>query len=144
MSCLYRKAERALYTYPVNMMRMYIAMNELRELSVSDDCHAQSYGAHYGSEGTHSDPPGSYASRVISLEGLIMKLEAETDAVSVVRGEVKNSPDERYREMFLVMEGYYFERTELKELAESLGKSERTLRRRREELIHKVMDKLEG
>ncbi len=142
MSKSYRRAEKLLYMFPVNFMRLYQAIEELRRLRRETDCHAQNYEQSHGSAGTHSDPVANYAARINSLEAQIRDLQEHTRPVYAVRMRLKNSADDRYREMFYVMELYYFEHMKLVDVAIHLQKSVRTLSRRRQELAELVAREL--
>ena len=131
----YKHAERLLYSYPVNILRLHSAILELRQLRAETDCHAQSYEQTFSSEGQHSAPVEHYAERVAALEQRIRSLIADTDPVSVVRCDLKNSDNELSRELFCIMELYYFEHGSIEDVAFHLQRSVSTVQRRRQDLV---------
>ena len=134
----WRQAEKSLSAYPINILRLHKAIQELRDLRSETDCHAQRYEQSLNSDGQHSDPVAAYHSRITQLEERVQLLIMRTAPVSTVRGDIKNSHDEREREMFAVMELYYFEHMTLEEVAFHLQKSVSTLTRRRTDLVCRV------
>ena len=144
MSRRYRHAERLMYRFPMNIVRITVVSEALKELRARTDCHAQKYEQSLQGAGTHSDPVGAYADKIMQLEGLLVRLRKEAEPVLKVRQSLKLVQDEREQEMFIVLERFYFEKADLSETAQELGKSERTLRRRREELVREVMRELEA
>ena len=140
MSMNYRAAEKILYSYPVNMMRRQEALIALMRIRGETDCHAQNYGGIKHEEGTPSDPPGDYVNRLLKAERDLAKYSGMIRPVKEVRRELMKSSDERAGIMLKVMERVYFENVGIKELACEMGMNERTLYRRREELVRLVME----
>ena len=142
MSIHYRIAEKLLYTYPVNMMRYQEAVLSYMRLKGETDCHAQSY-EHTGTPSEPSDPPNEYVSRLMKAEREVRKYSSRTREIRELRQDLKHSEEVREGVMLLVMELVYFEGMSMRELAMHLGMNERTLYRRREELVHEVMKRRE-
>ena len=138
MSIHYRAAEKLLYTYPVNLMHWHEAVKEYMRICGETDCHGQSYEQSQDT-GDHSDPPCDYVARKQKAEQEIKKYGGLTRGISLLRQELRGSNDERLGVMLQVMELYYFEGMSMKDLAMHLRKNERTLYRRREELVKEVM-----
>ena len=140
MSMHYRIAEKLLYTYPINVMRHQEAMLKYMRIKGETDCHAQRYTSE-GEPTSPSDPPSDYVNRLLKAEQDIRKYSERTRAIREVRYELRMSDDTRSGIMLQVMELVYFEGMSMRDLAMHLGMNERTLYRRREELVHEVMKK---
>lgn len=138
MSINYRIAEKQLYSYPVNMMRYQEAMIAYMRLRGETDCHAQSYRERLGAR-EPGDPPGDYVNRLMRAEHEVKKYSLLTRPVREVRRDLRDNAGDREVLMLQVMELYYFEGLSMRELAMHLGQNERTLYRRREELVREVM-----
>ena len=143
MSKIYRRAEKLLYSFPVNLMRMRETVQSLRELRQQSDCHAQRYEQSFSSEGTHSDPVAAYNAKLAHLEEQLVRQYSAICPVMAVRSVIKNSSNERYREMFYIMELFYFEHMTLTDVAIHLQKSVSTLSRRRQELTGLVINEMQ-
>lgn len=138
MSSQYRTAEKLLYAYPVNTMRYREAVIEYMRLRGETDCHGQSYGMMSG-HSEPSDPPNEYVNRLQAGEQQIKKYSELVRSVREVRIDLKCSEEIRDRVLLQIMELVYFENMSMRELALHLGMNERTLYRRREELVRKVI-----
>ena len=143
MTVSFRQAEHTLYSFPVNLMRWQDKALELYTLRQETDCHAQNYELSHASEGTHSEPVHSYYTRIEAAELAINALGRKTIPIMRLRNFLKIAQSERYRTMYYVMELYYFERWKVHEVSEHLQKSEKTIARRRHELIDLTIEELE-
>ena len=143
MSKKYKTAEKLLYTYPVNLMRHKEALLDYCRLKSQTDCHAQNYNSQPASVSQHSDPPADYVNRLMNLERLIHSYSAKTREINFLRYDLKHSTDEREQVMFQIMELYYFDQMDFKDLAAHLQINNRTLYRRREELVRLLMRRLD-
>lgn len=139
----FQRAEKLLYAFPVNLMRLNETVFSLKALRAETDCHAQNYEAPRSSAGTHSAPVESYNSRLEALEHSVARLRKEIEPVKNVRTFLELSNDERDIEMYCVMELYYFEKRKMEDVALHLQKSLSTLSRRRQELVGLVMREME-
>ena len=142
MSKKFRTAERLLYTYPLNVMRLREVRYSLWRLRLETDCHAQSYEASCAGAGTHSDPPGQYVQQITALEGKAEQYLHVTETIRGIRYRLGRSCEKADAQKLSIMELHYFERRTLKELAFHLQMSERTIFRRRDELIGQVIDEM--
>lgn len=142
MSRKYKAAEKLLYTYPVNIMRWREALIEYSRLRGETDCHAQNYENISGEK--VSDPTGDYVSRLLVIEGRIKEYSNRTRKITDLRRELRKGGDEKERVMLEVMELKYFDQMNMKDLAMHLRMNERTLYRRREELVVRVMHEMES
>ena len=143
MSISYRQAEYTLYNFPVNLMRWQEASLALQALRQETDCHAQSYELSRASEGTHSEPVHSYYALIETAENTIKALARKTIPIMRLRNFLKISQSERYRTMYYVMELYYFEHWKVHEVSEHLQKSEKTIARRKHELVDLTIEELQ-
>ena len=142
MSINYRAAEKLLYTYPVNLMRWREAIQTYMRICGETDCHGQNYEQSQDT-GDHSDPPCGYVVRKQRAEQEVKKYGDLTRGIRILREELSGSSDERLGVMLEVMERYYFEGgMSMRELSHQMGMNERTLYRRREELVHELMKRL--
>lgn len=139
MSISYRRAERFLYTYPEKLRDWQAALLEYAKLKESSDVHAQRYTDNHMSVGQVSDPAGDYVNRLLTLERRIARDERAVRLVNTLRSKYFDSPDERDRIKLEILERYYFEGESMKDIAAALEISERTLYRRRQELVHEVI-----
>lgn len=135
----YRAAEKMLYTYPVNMMRYREALLEYMRICGETDCHGQSYRESMNDNREPGDPVNEYVARKQRAEKEFKKYSVLTREVGKIRRELRASDDVKEQIMLQVMELYYFEGMSMRELAMHLGQNERTLYRRREELVKRVM-----
>lgn len=147
MSSKYRRAEYRLYHHTETVAKYQATCQEYDELRASSDVHAQRYTEHYPSSGQVHDPAGDYVNRLMNLERRIKLLRARIDAVENVRIRLRDGMtrehDERSAEKLQVMESVYFDGVRMSDLAHHLGKNERTLYRRRRELVYDVMGEWE-
>ena len=142
VSTQYQTAEKMLYSYPVNMMRLREAEERYEEIMSETDCRAQRYDQPQHAIGTHSDPPNEYVVRLMSAEREIERYKKKTRIVDEVKDSLVNSDGEREQGMCQVMYLYYFEGLPMRDISQRLGMNERTLYRRREELVKEVMKQL--
>ena len=142
MSKKFKTAERLLYTYPLNVMRLREARYSLWRLRLETDCHAQRYEASCAGAGTHSDPPGQYVQQITVLEEREAEYLQATETIRDIRYRLGRSCEKVDAQKLSVMELHYFERRTLKQLAFHLQMSERTVFRRRDELIGQVIDEM--
>ena len=139
MSDCYRQAEKMLYSFPINMMRLNECLLKLSDLRSQTDCHAQSYENIMQDTGTPNEPVYKYYIEIEKLELHIKTLIKRTKPLIELRNEIKNSQDERLIEIYYVMEMYYFEKWSMNDIAFHLQKSLKTLQRRRHELVELVI-----
>lgn len=138
----YRQAEKLLYTYPVNVMRYQEALMRYMRLTGETDCRAQNY-ENAGSPINHGDPPGEYTDRLMSAEREVKKYGALVRDVRSMRYELGRNSGRHEGELYQVLELYYFEGMSMKDLAMHLGLNERTVYRRRRELVRGLMRRLD-
>ena len=142
MSRLYRKAERLLYTYSDRLAKLHEARLALWHIRRQTDCHAQRYDSGLHSGGSPSDPPGNYTDNVMRLEKIISDLAAITDPLTAMLKFLSLSSEERDRTMHLICELHYQQGMTFQEIASDLQKSERTIYRRRDELVKLAIKEL--
>ncbi len=142
MSRKFRQAERLLYTYPLNLMRLRDTRYALWRLRVETDCHAQNYDKSPSSAGSHSDPPGQYVQQLMTLESQSEKFMKSTAPIRELRYRLGRSSERADAQKLSVMELHYFEHMTLRDLALHLQTSERTIFRRRDELINELIAEL--
>ena len=95
VSTQYQVAEKMLYSYPVNMMRLREAEERYEEIMSVTDCRAQRYDQPQHAIGTHSDPPNEYVVRLMSAEREIERYKKKTRIVDEVKDSLVNSDGER-------------------------------------------------
>lgn len=133
-----REARLMLKHYAVRLVRCQVLIYRIRRVSAAGDVSAQKYEAIPKSGGSHSDPVSRHYHK---LEKLRTALEYAINDVQPVMDEyhnLKNSSIEEEREMFLILERHYKDHESIEEIAEDLGRSARTLYRRKLELIQRV------
>lgn len=74
------------------------------------------------------------------LEALIHRLARNTKPITTLRNDLQHSSEPRDSILLEVMHRYYFERMPMKDLAAHLLMNDRTLYRRRNELVKRVID----
>ena len=137
MSRKYKAAEKLLYTYPVNLMRWRECLLDYCRLKGENDCHAQNYTEIHGTG--KGDPAGDYVNALMTIEQRMNELSARTRGITELRRELRRSSDEFDGVMLQVLELKYFDQMSMKDLALHLQMNERTLYRRREELVRRVI-----
>lgn len=111
---------------------------QIAELSERGDLVVQQYRASSGAKGTYSDPVARYLSQIDSLH------ESAESVLGYIRPALdeylalKNSDDEEEREMFLVFERHFCGKESIESIARDLSASERTMYRRKVELMRRV------
>ena len=143
MAVSFRQAEQYLYYFPIRLKQWQDRILELYTLRQETDCHAQNYEASHASQGTHSEPVASYYAKIEAAEFACDSLAVRVIPIMRLRNFLKNASSERYRVMHLVMELKYFEGFTLGYIAHQTHKSEKTISRRRYELIDLTIDELE-
>ena len=134
----YRQAEILLRRYPGAMARLNIWLNRYNDMKASLDIMAQGYGTLRSPGGEISDPVSRRVEVIEHAQSIIRSLMRQTVPVNEVRCELKNADSEEAREMWLIMERYYFEHERLEWLSRDIGVSVRTLSRRKSELLRLV------
>ena len=137
MSNQYRKAENLLYSFPVNEMRYRESIIQYMRLRAETDCRAQSYTHSEHSE--PSDPPSDYVNRLMKAEAEIKRFGGLVREVREMRYDLRKSEADRQSAMYQVLELYYFKGMSMKDLAMHLGMNERTIYRRRNDLVRELM-----
>lgn len=138
MNCEYLAAARLLRRYPERAARLDILQEKYAELKKLASVEAQKYGAVRSSAGTYSDPVAQRYAAIEVVELEIARITLEIRPVNEVYARLKNSVDEHERQMFLILERHIIEREPLLAVCEDLGLPERTLRRRKQELVDLV------
>ena len=128
-------AIRRLKLYKVNRHKLDELRLELLTEEERGSVHAQSYTQPLPSAGGHSDPVAAHYARLERLRNAIRRYEGKTSPVSEVWARLKNSGNEKDRERCLVLERYYLGGAALSAVSEETGKPERTLYRRKCEVI---------
>jgi len=104
----FKQAERYLYSFPITLIRWQDKILELYILRQETDCHAQNYTANHSLQGTHSEPVASYYAKIEAAETACDSLGRRVIPIVRLRNSLKNSPSERCREMFAVIQLKYF------------------------------------
>lgn len=131
----FKFVEKCLYDYPKNSAKIDVLRLDLEVLRKNGDVKAQNYEhTSRGSEG-HSDPVLSFVEQVERLEKQIFKLERITTPITRLTRELKMSKGARKADLLQVLELYYFEDAQSKEIEEELHLDRKTLFRRRKYLV---------
>ena len=110
----------------------------IAELSERGDLVIQQYRASSGAKGTYSDPVARHYSKIDSAR------KTAEFALGYIRPALdeylalKNSDVEEEREMFLVFERHFCGKESIEAIARDLSASERTMYRRKVELMRRV------
>ena len=134
----YRYTERCMYDWLQNKARIEILSFDLRTLRQYGDVRAQGYLELTRRNGTHSDPVAEYGHECQRLEAELLRLSRITEPISrmlddfAVGLEVEYSKCVVYKAVF---EGVYSGRGTLRAVADELGISVKTCRKRRVELV---------
>ena len=124
--------------FPRLRAHLHVLQYRIKHLASSGDNSAQNYGASASRNGSHSDP---VVRHYLRLEVLRRAADHVVEEMRPVLDEylgIKNSSLESEREMFLILERHYWDGEKVEDIAASLGKSARTLYRRKNELLRRV------
>ena len=136
-----RKAFAILRQFPANYMRAQEVLQELHEVRRSMDVSAQRYGG-FPSVSGHSDPTARINERVFWLQDVLTELERKTIPVLRLRSNLKNSQREEDQEEHLVMELYFFNAMEARDVAMHLQKSLRSIERIKQRVIRDLKEEM--
>ena len=137
---IFRYAERCLYAYPENCIRLEALKKALEDLRESASVRGQSYEPM--SHGGVGDPVGTRAQRIADVEGEIKRLEAVTMPVALLKRDLTSDyvlPSSEKDEMGKIMTFYYFGANSNAEVASKLGMSEKSVYRARCRLVRKAI-----
>ena len=121
--------EKRLYEYPAALSRIETMKLEVKDLS---SLHIQSFESGHGE--SHSDPVSRTASRRADLERLIARLARWVFPVTRMLVDLE-AGGEPMRQMAAVLKMRYFQRKSWGEIGRILHISERTLFRKKRELL---------
>lgn len=136
----FRYAERCLYEYPENCIRLEALKKALEELRDSASVRGQSYEP--VGRGGAGDPVGNRAQRIADLESEVQRLEAVTMPISLLRRDLTKDyvlPNSEKDEMGRIMALCYFGANSNAAVAMKLGMSEKSVYRVRCRLVKKVI-----
>lgn len=143
MSDLYKHAERILYTHAGRLTRWHQALLELHDLETRGDVHAQTYGDTHASEGHVADPAAALVDRRLNLESRIARMERLVRIVEGIKTDYETSTNTNDGVKRTVLTSYYIDHVSMVDLAQHMNINYRTLYRRRREVVHDVIDRLE-
>lgn len=136
----FRYAERCMYAYPENCIRLEALKKVLEELRSSASVHGQSYEPmRHGGAG---DPVGTRVQRIADVESEIQNLEAVTMPISLLRRDLSSPyvlPNSVKDEMCKILTLCYFGANGNADVALKLGMSEKGVYRARCRLVRKVI-----
>ena len=138
----YQSARNMLISFQSRLSRLHSLYELLLEREASAGCGGQNYGGGRPSTGTHSDPVACRYARLETLRNVISRAEKLILPACCVRNEVKNSGREDEREMFLILERHFIAGESIKAVSGALGKSLRTMHRRKNELIERTAERI--
>jgi len=132
----FRYAERCLYGYPENCIRLEVLKKTLDDLRSSASVHGQSYEpmAHGGV----GDPVATRAQRLADMETEITRLEAVTMPIALLKRDLTSAyvlPNSGKDEMGKILTLFYFGGNNNTEVAAKLGMSEKGVYRVRCSLV---------
>ena len=130
------EAEGLLFGLPVRLMRLREAVASLRHLRQESDYPEQNYKDIHASKGRYSDPVSNYYVKCETLERFIQKLSRDTTPVVNLRNKLRRSKNDHDHQLYMILEMYYFDRSAVSMIAERLHISEKTITRRRSELVN--------
>lgn len=132
----FRYAERCLYGYPENCIRLEAMKKALEELRASASVHGQNYEPM--SHGGAGDPVATRAQRLADMETEIQRLEAVTMPIALMKRDLTREyvlPNSTKDEMGKILTLCYFGGNSNTEVAAKLGMSEKGVYRVRCSLV---------